>query len=55
MIMVKNVITVMSYNVNGLRDQAKHRAVISQVIYSDQRTVPDIVFLQETHSNRKCV
>ena len=48
LIMVKNSVTVMSMNVNGIRDYAKRKGVISWLVY-DSNMSPDIIFLQETH------
>ena len=46
-------INFLSCNVQGFRDHKKHYKFISKFVYPKDRPHPDIIFLQETHSNKK--
>ena len=50
-----NKLTMLSYNVSGLRDYKKRTSILSRLVFSDPATHPEVLFFQETHSNKHLV
>ena len=46
---------MLSYNVSGLRDYKKRTSILSRLVFSDPAARPDVLFFQETHSNKHLV